>query len=121
MMVGMASFSRAQPKEPYTFYVVSHGGPATPFWEMVIRGMNDAAKHMGVKAVYLGPEKFSIKEVVDMLEGAIARKPNGIAITITAVEPLDKPVRRAIDQGIPVIAMNVKEPRPPEQAIPYLC
>jgi simple sugar transport system substrate-binding protein len=118
LMFGMASLSLAQ---SYTFYMVSHGGPATPFWEVVIRGMNDAAKQLGVKAVYLGPEKFSIKEVVDMLEGTIARKPNGIAVTITAVEPLDRPVRRAIDQGIPVIAMNVKDPRPPEQAIPYLC
>jgi simple sugar transport system substrate-binding protein len=118
---GITGHSFAESKDPYTFYMVSHGGPATPFWEVVIRGMNEAAKLLGVKAVYLGPEKFSIKEVVDMLEGAIARKPNGIAVTITAVEPLDRPVRRAIDLGIPVIAMNVKDPRPPEQAIPYLC
>lgn len=121
MIFGMVSLSAAQPKETYTFYMVSHGGPATPFWEVVIRGMNDAARLLGVKAVYLGPEKFSIKEVVDMLEGTIARKPHGIAVTITAVEPLDRPLRRAIDLGIPVIAMNVKDPRPPEQAIPYLC
>jgi simple sugar transport system substrate-binding protein len=121
LLVATTAISFAQPKESYTFYMVSHGGPATPFWEVVIRGMNDAAKLLGVKAVYLGPEKFSIKEVVDMLEGAIARKPHGIAVTITAVEPLDRPVRRAIELGIPVIAMNVKDPRPPEKAIPYLC
>ncbi|MBW2059901.1 MAG: sugar ABC transporter substrate-binding protein [Deltaproteobacteria bacterium] len=118
---GPACVPAAQAKEEYTFYMVSHGGPATPFWGVVMKGMNDAARTVGVKAIYMGPEKFSIKELVDMLEGVIAAKPDGIVVTITSVEPLDKPLRRAISMGIPVIAANVKDPRPPEEAIPYLC
>ena len=48
---GITGHSFAESKDPYTFYMVSHGGPATPFWEVVIRGMNEAAKLLGVKAV----------------------------------------------------------------------
>jgi len=105
----------------YRFYIVSHGGPADPYWATVIKGVNDAAKLVGVKATYLGPEKVSIKEMVDMLESAIAAKPDGIVVTITNPAPLDEPLRRAIEQGIPVIAIDVPDPRPEEERIPYLC
>ncbi|TET59525.1 sugar ABC transporter substrate-binding protein [Candidatus Aerophobetes bacterium] len=120
-LFGFVSISAAKAEKEYTFYIVSHGGPATPFWAVVMKGMRDAAERFGVKAIYAGPEKYSIAKLVDMLESAIAARPDGIAVTITAVEPLDEPLRRAIKLGIPVIATNVKDPRPPEEAIPYLC
>lgn len=105
----------------YTFYVVSHGGPADPFWGVVMKGMKDAAEKYGVEAVYLGPEKFSIKEFIDMVESAIARKPDGLVVTITNPVALDEPLRKAIKMGIPVVAINVPDDRPAEEAIPYLC
>ncbi|MFN3284340.1 MAG: sugar ABC transporter substrate-binding protein, partial [Pseudothermotoga sp.] len=55
----------------YTFYVVSHGGPADPFWGVVMKGVKDAATKFGVDAVYLGPEKFSLKEFIDLVNSAI--------------------------------------------------
>ena len=112
----------ASPKDrQYNFYIVSHGGAIDPFWGTVIKGMNDAARLVGVKATYLGPEKFSIKKMVDMLDSAIAAKPDGIVVTITNPAPLDEPLRRAIEQGIPVIAINVPDTRPEGERIPYLC
>jgi len=105
----------------YTFYVVSHGGPADPFWGVVMKGMKDAAEKYGVEAVYLGPEKFSIKEFIDLLESAIARKPDGLVVTITNPVALDEPLRKAIKMGIPVVAINVPDSRPADEAIPYLC
>ncbi len=103
------------------FYVVSHGGPGDPFWGVVMKGMEDAAKRFGVKATYLGPEKFSIKKLVDMLNSAISAKPDGLIVTITNAVALDEPLRKAIKMGIPVIAINVPDTRPPEKRIPYLC
>lgn len=105
----------------YTFYVVSHGGPADPFWGVVMKGMKDAAEKYNVEAVYLGPEKFSIKEFIDMLVSAIARKPDGLVVTITNPVALDAPLRKAIKMGIPVVAINVPDSRPADEAIPYLC
>ncbi len=39
---------------PYTFYLVSHGGPADPFWGVVMKGLKDAGRDFGVNVVYLG-------------------------------------------------------------------
>jgi len=104
----------------YTIYYISHGGPADPWWAPVIKGTKIAGDLLGVKVVYLGPEKFSIKALVDMLEAAIAKKPDAIIITVTSYEALDEPLRRAIKAGIPVFAVNVYDPRPEEERIPYL-
>ncbi len=104
-----------------TFYVVSHGGPADPFWGVVIRGVQDAAEKFGVNAIYLGPEKFSIKEFIDLVNSAIARKPDGLVVTMTNPVALDEPLRQAIRMGIPIVAINVPDDRPVEEKIPYLC
>ena len=104
----------------YTIYFVSHGGPGDPFWATVIKGVKAAGDLLGVKAVYMGPEKYSIKKLIDMLEGVIAKKPDAIIVTITAYKALDEPLRRAIKMGIPVFAVNVYDPRPEGERIPYL-
>ena len=119
LMAVLAPVALAEEPE-YTFYVVSHGGPADPFWGVVMRGVEDAGKALGVKAIYQGPEKYSIEELVSMLDAAIAAKPDGIAATITDPSAVEEPLKRAIDQGIPVIAINVADMRPPEERIPYL-
>jgi simple sugar transport system substrate-binding protein len=105
---------------PYTFYLVSHGGPADPFWGVVMKGLRDAGKDFGVNVVYLGPEKFSLKEFIDLVNSAIAKRPDGLIVTITNPVALDEPLRKAIKMGIPVVAINVPDTRPYEQRIPYL-
>jgi simple sugar transport system substrate-binding protein len=121
ILISLLVFPAYSEAKRYKIYVVSHGGPADPFWGVVMKGVKDAAAKFGVTAYYLGPEKFSIKEFIDLLESAIAKKPDGLVVTITNPIALDEPLRRAIKMGIPVIAINVPDDRPPEKAIPYLC
>jgi simple sugar transport system substrate-binding protein len=110
----------------YNFYVVSHGGPGDPFWGVVMKGMKEAAEFITkgtddkINAIYSGPAIFSVEELVNMLNSAIATKPDGIVVTITDPAAVDEPLRRAIAQGIPVIAINVADPRPAGEKIPYL-
>ena len=89
------------------FYVVSHGGPADPFWGVVMRGAEDAGKEFDVDVTYLGPEKFSIQKLVDMVETAVADNPNGLVVTVTDAKALDEPLKDAINKGIPVVATRV--------------
>lgn len=110
----------AEKAPEFTFYYISHGGPADPWWAPVIKGAELAGKLLGVKVIYEGPEKFSIKWLVDALESAAAANPDGIIITITDYKALDEPLRKVIQQGIPVIAVNVYDPRPADERIPYL-
>lgn len=108
------------PVPEYTFYYVSHGGPGDPWWGPVIKGTQDASKLLNVETHYLGPKVFSIEELTSMMESAIAARPDGIVLTITSVEPLDPLVKEAKAKGIPVLAVNVDDPRPLPQRMPYL-
>jgi len=111
----------AEKGKKYHFYVVMCGTAVTdPFWLRVEKGVNEAAEAFGVKATYLGPAEFSVKETVDLINRAIAAKPDGLACMIISPTALDKPLRAAIKRGIPVIAVNVRDFRPPEKRIPYL-
>jgi len=72
----------------YTFYIVSHGGPGDPFWGVVMKGMQDAADLLSkgtgdtIKATYLGPAVYSVTELVNMLNSAIAARPQGMFVPL---------------------------------------
>ena len=54
---------------------------------------------------------FDFEEFMAFAEAAIAARPDGLIITITSAEALDEPLRKAIAEGIPVIAINAMDPR----------
>ncbi len=121
VVVALSPVAQAEePKKP-VYYVITHGGPADPFWGVVVKGVDDAGKELNVDARYAAPAGvFSIQDMVNILNTAISSKPDGIAVSITNVEALDKPIRSAIDQGIPVIAVNTPDIRPEAERIPYM-
>lgn len=104
----------------YEFYVVEHGSSGDPYWEIVKKGAEDAAALYGVKLTWLNPEQFSIQKLVDLMNSAVAANPDGILATITDPEAVAPPLTQAIDQGIPVIAIDTADPRPFPERIPYL-
>jgi len=110
----------ATTKPQYTFYFISHGGPGDPWWAPVIKGAQLAGKLLGVKVVYEGPKVYSVKWLVNTITAAAAEHPDGIIVTITNYKAEDQPLRQIIKSGIPVIAVNVYDPRPPDQRIPYM-
>jgi simple sugar transport system substrate-binding protein len=111
-----------QAAEPeYTFYMITHSQSADVFWASVNKGMEDAAASLNVKAVYLGSTTSgNVSQMVSNLETTLAAKPDGIAISITEPNALDPLLRNALKQGIPVVAINVKDFRAEKDAIPYL-
>jgi simple sugar transport system substrate-binding protein len=82
--------------------------------------VTDAGKLFGVEVVDEGPTKFSVAAVVDLLNSAIAARPDGLFVSITDPQAMDQPLRDAIADGIPVIATDVADPRPADKRIPYL-
>jgi simple sugar transport system substrate-binding protein len=99
------------------YIVVTHGPPANPFWAIAVRGATDAGKQLGVEVQYLAPDKFSVEALVSLIDSAIAAKPDGIAVSITDPKAVAEPIQRAVEAGIPVIAINVADP---DKKIPYL-
>jgi simple sugar transport system substrate-binding protein len=97
---------------------VTHGTPGDPFWAVYRKGLEDGKNQFGVELTDEAPEQFSVQALVDLLNSAIAAQPAGIIATITDPAAVEAPLRQAIEQGIPVIAVNVPDTR--EDRIPYL-
>ena len=97
-------------QERYKFAFVTHGGPGNPFWNVVIKGMEDAAKRYGVDVQWLSNPTFSIADMPNFLDDAIANKVNGIGITCPDPEAIRESVERAHAAGIPIIVLNTADP-----------
>lgn len=104
----------------YTFYSVTHGELGDAYWAVYRKGLQDAGARYGVTVKDVGCQKFSIQCLVNNLDSAVSAKPDGILLTITDASAVDSSSRRAIGQGISIIAVNVDDPRPKAQRIPYL-
>ncbi|MDQ3891047.1 MAG: sugar ABC transporter substrate-binding protein [Actinomycetota bacterium] len=107
-------------KTNLTFYSVTHGESGNVFWAIYRKGIKDGEKVYGVTVKDLPLEQFSVAGYVDLLQQAIAAKPDGIFCTILDQNAVDGPLRNAISSGIPVIAVNVPDTRPLSQRVPYL-
>jgi simple sugar transport system substrate-binding protein len=110
----------AQAGKKLTFYSVTHGETGNVFWAIYRNGIRDGSKLYNVTVKDLPLETFAVAGYVDLLEQAISAKPDGIFATILDQDAVDGPLRRAIDSGIPVVAVNVPDSRPLEERIPYL-
>lgn len=103
-----------------TFFSVIHGDVSDPFWAIYRKGLVDAAKLHNVQIKDLGTQVSSVQAEVDLFNSALAAKPDGIITTIPDPQAFEESLKRAADQHIPVIAVNVADPRPVEQRVPYL-
>lgn len=111
--------AEAAPK--YTFWFVSHIGPADPNMLWLTTSIKDFEKrYPEVSIKYVAPEEFSVKKQLEYLDTAIAAKPDGLIVPITDPAALEDTLKRAIDAGIPVVASNIEDPRKPPEKIPYL-
>lgn len=74
-----------------------------------VLGMELAAKFLGVKTETVGPAEWDVDGMVRALEESIGRNPAGIAVI--AMDPaLDPAIQKAIDAGIPVVAVDADAP-----------
>ncbi|GCE45363.1 simple sugar transport system substrate-binding protein [Thermosporothrix hazakensis] len=88
------------------FVVVTHGQPADPFWSVVKKGVDQAAKDMGVKVEYQSPDRFDMAAMAHLIDAAVASRPDGLVVSIPDADALSPSIKKAIDAGIPVISMN---------------
>ena len=85
---------------------VTHGQSGDPYWSVVKNGMDDAAKTLGVKAEYLAPETFDMAKMAQMIDAAVASKPDGLVVSIADPAAVSEPIKNAVAAGIPVIVID---------------
>ena len=105
----------------YRFVMVSHIGANDPNMNWLTTSMKMfGERYPEVKAEYLSPNDSSLESFIALLNQAIATRPDGIAVPILNNKVLEPILDKAISSGIPVVAFNIEDPRPPDQRIPYL-
>jgi simple sugar transport system substrate-binding protein len=85
---------------------VTHGQASDPFWAVVKKGYNDAAKQTGTAVSYRAPDSFSIERMKRLIEQAVADKPDGLVVSLPDVDALRPAIEKAVAEGIPTITIN---------------
>lgn len=80
------------------------------YWKGAYKGMQEAAKNLGVTAEYTGANEYDINQEVTVLEQVIAQKPSGILVTAINPDALKDPINKAMQQGIPVVTFDADSP-----------
>jgi simple sugar transport system substrate-binding protein len=87
-----------------TVAMVTHAAPGDTFWDILRKGAIAAAEKDNVDLKY-SSDPDSTKQA-NLIQGAIDSKVDGIAVTLSNPEAIGPVVQKAVDAGIPVVAVN---------------
>lgn len=106
VLAAIVFFGTAQGQEKLRFVMVTHGAASDPFWATIKEGADRAAKEAGVELVYRAPETFDLAKMTELVEAAVAEKPDGLIVSIPNADAVAAPIRAAVNTGVPVITIN---------------
>ena len=81
-----------------------------PAWVPVQKGIDDAAKSLGITVEVSGPSDFSVAKQVNMFQGKIAAGVDAIATTMPDSQAFNNVTQEALKRGIPVMSVNADAP-----------
>ncbi|WP_195574259.1 sugar-binding protein [Paenibacillus sp. 1001270B_150601_E10] len=81
-----------------------------PFWRTIEQGTKEAAAQSHMEIEYAGPIRINPEEQLNLLEKAIASKPDAILTQGMNDHKYNELVSKAIDQGIPVVTVDSDAP-----------
>ena len=119
--LGIGTNALAEEKT-YKVIVVVHGGITHPFWKVEEKTALEAGDlYPDLEVSYLGPSVYNFTEFMSYIDSAIASKPDALVVTLTNPEAMDEPLRAAMAEGLPILAINAPDLREPEDVrIPTL-
>jgi simple sugar transport system substrate-binding protein len=98
--------------------VVSHGQASDPFWTIVKKGLDDAARQTGVAVSYRAPDSYDIGRMRRLIDEAITARLDGLIVSLPDAQGLSAAIRRARRARIPVISINSGSDRFRDLGIP---
>ena len=99
----------------YATHAIAH-----PVWETVRRGAVAGAADNCLEIKWTQDVNFSIETTINRMEAAIAEHPDMLVITATDPVAMRPTVMRAVEAGIPIIAINTLDPAPKPERLPYM-
>jgi ribose transport system substrate-binding protein len=91
-------------------YVFVSSNIALPYWQEAQVGFKDAARALGVKADFTGPDTYNPESELATFQSAVAAHPSGILVAPARADTFNSAIDDAIKQGIPVITVDTDAP-----------
>lgn len=102
----MGAAPAAAPRKNARIAVVTHGQASDTFWSVVKNGVDRAAKDVGAEVTYNAPQTFDMVAMSRLIDAEVAKKPDGLVVSIPDSNALSRSVKAAVEAGIPVISIN---------------
>ena len=91
-------------------YVFVSSNITLPYWQEAQVGFKDAARALGVKADFTGPDTYNPDDELAAFRKAVAAHPSGILVAPGRPEIFNSAIDDTIKQGIPVITVDTDAP-----------
>jgi ribose transport system substrate-binding protein len=110
LAVGILSSCQKPFHEETERFIFVAANTSLPYWQEAKAGFLDAARGLGVKAQFTGPDTYSPQEELEAFQKAVDRHPSGIAVSPARPEVFKEAIDAAIKSGIPVICVDSDAP-----------
>ena len=105
--LGLVMAAQAEAQQQIRIVMVTHGQAASGFWSVAKKGADDADADLADTTVeYRAPETYDMVAMAQLIDAAVASKPDGLAVSIPDPDALGPSIKAAIAAGIPVISLN---------------
>ena len=88
------------------YVMVTHGEGKDPFWPVVQKGGEDAARAIGADFEYIFTPSGDMAYMAKSIAAAAATQPDGLVVSLPDPDALGQAIKDAVAAGIPVITMN---------------
>jgi ribose transport system substrate-binding protein len=91
-------------------YILISANVKVPYWQSAGAGFTQSAGQLKVAYTFTGPDTYDPAGERDELKNAIAKKPDGILISVADPTLMKDDINNAIASGIPVITIDSDAP-----------
>ena len=88
------------------YVMVTHGEGKDPFWPVVQKGGEDAARAIGADFEYIYNPSADMADMASSIQAAAATQPDGMVISLPDPDALGPAIKAAVAAGVPVVTMN---------------
>ena len=110
LSVGIFSSCQKPFHEETERYIFVAANTSLPYWQEAKAGFMGAARGIGVKAEFTGPETYSPQDELDAFQKAVEKHPSGIAVSPARPELFKDAIDAAVKSGIPVVCVDSDAP-----------
>ena len=116
---GALAADSCEGRDRYTIYFATHAFQH-PFFPILEAGAERGAADACLDFTWTDDDTFSVASTIERIEAAIAEQPDMLVISPVDPPAMRPTIERAVEAGIPMIAVNVPEAAPPDERLPYL-